>query len=198
MHALKIMMPAALASVLLAGAARAEPPPPASLADAVIQVADKVCRPAADTQTPPASFAAAAGYQQEATAPPNLPVGSTALSTWRAPSPEGRLYVMSGLYPESTTPSTCLIAIYDTKVDGLTQQIGAYVLGLKRGFAANPSYNITTGAAHLTRYDRRAGDTLHSVTIMEMLAPKPGEPAEVVAAFTVDYGWILHPGHAHP
>ncbi len=183
--------------VACGGAARADAAPaPSSVADAMIQVADRVCRPAADTQTPPANFAATAGYGREASQPPNLPVGTTALDTWRAPSPEGRLYVMSGVFPESTTPGTCLVALYDAGADGLAQRIGAYVLGLKRGFVLNPRYDITTKVMHLTRYDRRVGDTLHSVMIMDAIDPKPGQPTEVLAAFTVDYGWVLHPGRA--
>ena len=188
---------AALALAAWAGAAQADPAP-VTVADAAIQVVDRVCRPAADAQTPPASFASTAGYTRETTAPPNLPLGASALSTWRAPSPEGRLYVMSGVFPESTTPSTCMVAIYDAKADGVARRIGGYVLGLKRGFVLNPRYDITTKAMHLTRYDRRVGDTLHSVMIMDAIDPKPGEPTEVLAAFTVDYGWSLHPGRAHP
>jgi hypothetical protein len=185
---------AAWAGEAWAGATPADPAlRPASVAEAMIQVADAVCRPAADTQTPPANFAAAAGYAREAAEPANLPGGASALATWRAPSPEGRLYVMSGVFPESTTPGTCLVALYDARADGLASRIGAYVLGLKRGFVVNPRYNITTKAMHLTRYDRRVGDTLHSVIIMESIDPKPGQPTQVLAAFTVDYGWVLHP-----
>jgi hypothetical protein len=181
------------AVLALPAAHTAQTPPPASVAEAVIKVADTVCRPAADTQTPPANFAAAAGYTREAAQPANLPVGTSALATWRAPSPQGRLYVMSGLFPESTTPGSCLVALYDATADGLAKRVGAYVLGLKRGFVFNPSYNITTKTMHLTRYDRRVGDTLHSVMIMDALDPKSGQPTEVLAAFTVDYGWVLHP-----
>lgn len=197
MRILDILAGAAIAGLVPADAATAAPAP-ADVAEAVIRVADTVCRPAADTQTPPAAFAAAAGYTQETAAPANLPVGATALATWRAPSPAGRLYVMSGVFPESTTPGTCLVALYDTSADGLAQRLGGYVLGLKRGFALNPRYSITTASQRLTRYDRRVGDTLHSVMIMDAIAPKPGQPSAVVAAFTVDYGWVLHPGRARP
>ncbi len=193
MRIIDIIAGSALALAASVGVAQAAPAP-ASVAEAVIQVADTVCRPAADTQTPPANFAAAAGYAREAAEPANLPVGTSALATWRAPSPQGRLYVMSGVYPESTTPGTCLVALYDASADGLAQRLGGYVLGLKRGFVLNPRYNITTATTHLTRYDRRVGDTLHSVMIMDAIDPKPGQPTEVLAAFTVDYGWVLHPG----
>jgi hypothetical protein len=178
----------------LAGAGSALAAPPATLTEAVIQVIDHVCRPAADTQTSPAGFAAAAGYAQETAPPPNLPVGSTALSTWRAPSPEGRVYVMSGLFPESTTSSACLIAVYDARTDVVSKAISDYVLGLKRGFAANPAYNLTTAGMHMTRYDRRVGDTQHSVIVMDALDPKPGQPSTVFSAFVVDQSWMLHPG----
>ncbi len=187
----------ALAIITCFGMARATPAP-AGVVEAVIQVADTVCRPAADSQTPPASFAAAAGYTLQAAEPANLPLGTSVQATWRAPSPRGRLYVMSGVFPESTTPGTCLIALYDAGADGLADRLGAYILGLKRGFVLDPRYNITTKAFHLTRYDRRVGDTLHSVIIMDAIDPKPGQPTEVLAAFTVDYGWSLHPGRAHP
>jgi len=189
----KTIAAAGLALALWAGAAKAAPQP-ATVADAVIQVADTVCRPAADTQTPPANFAASAGYALQTRAPSNLPVGASAVATWRAPSPEGQLYVMSGVFTESTTPGTCLVALYDASAAGLAQRLGSFVLGLKRGFVLNPSYSITTKAMRLTRYDRRVGDTLHSVMIMEAIDPKPGYPTEVLAAFTVDYGWVLHPG----
>lgn len=195
MNIIETIAGVALSLAVSAGAAPTElASPPASAAEAVIQVADTVCRPAADTQTPPANFAAVAGYARETTEPANLPIGVSALATWRAPSPEGRLYVMSGLFPESTTPGTCLVALYDAKADGLAQAIGAYVLGLKRGFVLNPSYNITTKSIHMTRYDRRVGDTLHSVMIVDTIDPKVGQPTEVLIAFTVDYGWVLHPG----
>ena len=188
------------ASVLAVTAASAAPPAPApaTAAEAVTQLVEKVCRPAADSQTSPANFAEAAGLKAEPAAPPNLPMGIAGLSTWRAPSPEGRLYVMSGVFPESTTPSTCVVALYDTPGAPIHKAVNDYVLGLKRGFALNPAYDITTGGQHLVRYDRRAGDTLHSVIVMDALDPKPGQPSEVFAAFVVDYGWMLHPGKSHP
>lgn len=186
------------ASGLATTASAAPAAPPVTAADAVTQVVEKVCRPAADSQTSPANFAAAAGLATEPAPPPNLPMGIAGLSTWRAPSPEGRVYVMSGVFPESTTPSTCLVAVYDTPGAPVHKAVNDYVMGLKRGFVLNPSYDITTGGQHLVRYDRRAGDTLHSVIVMDALDPKPGQPTEVFAAFVVDYGWMLHPGKSHP
>ena len=101
---------------------------------------------------------------------------------------------MSGLFPESTTPSSCLVALYDAKPDEVVQKVDAYVLGLKRGFVANPRYDFTTGGMHLTRYDRRVGDTLHSVILMQAVDPKPDQPTAIMSAFVVDYSWMLHPG----
>ena len=187
--------------IALVGPATAQPPvpagPPKTPAEAAIQVVERVCRPAADSQVSPSNFTAAAGLSPEAGEPPNLPMGIAGLSTWRAPTPEGRLYVMSGVFPEATTPSTCLVALYDTPARPVAAAISDYVLALKRGFVINPRYAFIAAGYRFTRYDRRVGDTLHSVTLMETETPKPGAPTAVFAAFVVDYGWVLHPGRAH-
>ena len=131
----------------LPAAHTAQTPPPASVAEAVIKVADTVCRPAADTQTPPANFAAAAGYTREAAQPANLPVGTSALATWRAPSPQGRLYVMSGLFPESTTPGSCLVALYDATADGPVPALEDTIrYGIRSGHAK--ARNVTAMPAY--------------------------------------------------
>ena len=72
------------------------------------------------------------------------------------------------------------------------------MIGLKRGFVVNSRYNFVANGYRLTRYDRRAGDTLHSVMIMDAVTPRPGYPTEVFAAFVVDQGWMLHPAKARP
>ena len=72
MSGLKIAIGAAL---LALGAGSALAATPATVPDAVVQVVDQVCRPAADTQTSPSGFAAKAGYTTEPQAPPHLPVG---------------------------------------------------------------------------------------------------------------------------
>lgn len=180
----------------LAGSAHAAPP--ANLPEAVLKVVDKVCRPAVDAETSPDNFAAAADLTAETQAPSNLPMGIVGLTNWRAPSPEGQLYVMSGVFPESTLPSTCVIAVYGADNAPVSKAVGDYVMALKRGFVMNPRYNFTANGYRLTRYDRRAGDTLHSVMLMDAVTQRPGYPSEVFAAFVVDQGWMLHPGKAKP
>jgi hypothetical protein len=177
---------------LCVGAASAQPAP-ATVEEAILKVADGVCRPAVDTQSDPSGFAVEAGYSPEKDPPKNLPVGTGALRTWRAPSPAGRLYVMSGLYPEATTPSTCLIALYGAKAPNIVPQMAAYLAGLHRGFEVNDLYDITTETMHLTRYDRREGDTIHSVMIADTINPAPDVPTEVLVVTVVNYGWMLHP-----
>ncbi len=181
---------------MLAGTAHAAPP--ATLPEAVLKVVDKVCRPAVDAEASPDNFAAAADLTAVPQAPANLPMGIVGLTNWRAPSPEGQLYVMSGVFPESTLPSTCVIAVYGADNAPVSKAVGDYVIGLKRGFVVNSRYNFVANGYRLTRYDRRAGDTLHSVMIMDAVTPRPGYPTEVFAAFVVDQGWMLHPAKARP
>jgi hypothetical protein len=195
---MRALMIAGLLATLVGSAQAAPASPPASLPEAVLRVVDRVCRPAVDAETSPDNFAAAANLTAEPQAPPHLPMGIAGLTNWRAPSPEGRLYVMSGVFPESTLPSSCVIAVYDAPGAPVSKAMDDYVMGLKRGFENNPRYNFNANGYRFTRYDRRAGDTLHSVVIMEALAPKPGYPSEIFAAFVVDQGWMLHPGKAKP
>jgi len=193
-----IFVAASAAASLCAIAADGQPPASSTTAQVMVQVIERVCRPAADTQSSPDNFAPGAGLQAEPHAPANLPMGIAGLSTWSTPTPDGKLYVMSGVFPESTTPSTCVVALYDTPGGVISKAMENYVFGLKRGFILNPRYNFTANGYHLSRYDRRVGDTLHSVMVMDAAAPQPGQPSAVVAAFVVDEGWMLHPAKARP
>lgn len=181
-----------LAAALLAPAAAGARPsattPPADTTAAVISALEAVCRPSTEKDIPPEVSVTRLGYPSVET-PPNLPTGRP-VRAWQAPAPgPGKLYVLEGGLP-SSAQAGCVLALYGEALPRLGGDIQAQLEKDRTGFARNPTFSVVSPAQTIARFDRRRGQVVTSVTVLQPAAPRPDAPTAVVVVSRVDYGWM--------
>lgn len=187
-HQLRSILLGLLAAAGLASPAAAVEPASPATNQAVLATLEAVCRPSTEADVSPAVSATRLGYPS-VQAPPNLPTGRP-LRAWQAPAPgPGKIYVLDGGLPDSAQAG-CIVAVYGETLPTLPGDVQAALLASKSGFAPNPTLAVSNPRQAVVRFDRRKGDVVTSVLIIQPKAAGADAPSTLIAISRVDYGWL--------
>ncbi len=179
-----------LAAAVLVAAG--QPAPAADTQAALLDTMEAVCRPSTESDVPAQVSAARLHYEPVAT-PPNLPTGKP-LRAWLAPSPgPGKIYLLDGGLPDSAQAG-CIVAVYGEALPKLSGAIQSHLAAAKAGFASNPTLAVAGPRQTVSRFERRKGDVVTSILVMQTAMPPADAPSVLVAVSRVDYGWMTKLG----
>lgn len=179
----------ALLTPAAALAARPAPPPASPVSGvtaAALQTLEDVCRPSMEANVPVAVSATRLRYPSVDT-PLNLPTGRP-VRAWQAPGP-GRIYVLEGGLPASAQAS-CVVAVYGEAVPDLVPALEARLHKSAPGFLRNSAFGASGSGQSISRFDRRQGKVVTSLTVVQPSAPAADAPSALIAVSRVDYGWM--------
>jgi hypothetical protein len=178
--------PVLIAAALL-GLAQAAPSAPDTQA-AVIGALEAVCRPSTEANVRPETSVTRERYASVET-PPNLPTGKP-VRAWLVPSAgPGKVYVLDGGLPASAQAG-CILAVYGEPLPMLAGTVQARLAKDATGFAPNPSFSVSSPRQTVSRFDRRKGDVVTSIIVVQAPTPPPDAPTALVVVTRVDYGWM--------
>ena len=181
---------------LLAAAVLVAAGQPAAAPDtqgALLSTLQAVCRPSTEANVTPEVSATRLGYPSVAV-PPNLPTGKP-LRAWLAPSPgPGKIYVLDGGLPDSAQAG-CIVAVYGEALPTVEGAIQAALVADKAGFLPNPTLSVAGPRQSVAKFDRRKGDVVTSIMVIQTVRPVSDAPSVIVAVSRVDYGWMTKLGH---
>ena len=180
------------AAVLVAAGQPAAAPAPDTQA-ALLETLESVCRPSTEADVPPQASATRLHYAPVAT-PPNLATGKP-LRAWLAPSPgPGKIYLLDGGLPDSAQAG-CILAVYGEALPKLSGAIQERLVSEKAGFQPNPTLSVSGPRQSVAKFDRRKGDVVTSIMVIQTPAAPANAPSVIVAVSRVDYGWMTKLGH---
>lgn len=179
---------AAAALTVLTGAPAFAQPPASATVSTVVNTLEAVCRPSTEANVPPDVSATRLHYPS-VEVPPNLPTGRP-LHAWKAPSPgPGVIYLLDGGLPESAQAG-CVVAVYGEALPTLPGVIQAHLAQERAGFQPNPTLSVSSPRQSVVRFDRRKGDVVTSILIIQPTLVAVDAPSALVIVSRVDYSWL--------